>query len=257
MTTYVLDIITKPCYNEDLGCFKGHGDYIKYFFKIDINGNVDISKTSSRESNRLNSSPITKVLLINDNIPIPKYFISIITHLINNVTLEDIEKIETIKKIGNSHHQLTMFNEYNDAQIKGRYWEIVVDIIKRIKQEVKELIENPQDNSDIKTQLDTLNVKKILQQENIVELEQKIENIQTAYFDVLNDNKKSKEIINRQNIKHVELEYEINRLQEEINTMKQLEETRKLEQQKMEELEKETLWIEYKLQKQNYNPMSR
>ena len=37
--------------------------------------------------------------------------------------------------------------------------------------------------------------------------------------------------------------------------MKQLEETRTLEQQKMEELEKETLWIEYKLQKQNYNPL--
>ena len=256
MTTYVLDIISKPCYTEGLGCYKGNGDYIKYFFKIDINGNVDISKTSSHHFNGLNSSPITKVLLINDNIPIPKYFISIITHLINNVTLEDIEKIETIKKIGNSHHQLTMFNEYNDAQIKGRYWEIVVDIIKRIKQEVKEVIENPQDNLDIKTHLDTLNVKTILQQENIVELEQKIENIQTAYFDVLNDNKKSKEIIKNQNIKHVELEYEINRLQEEINTMKQLEETRKHEQQKMEELEKETLWIEYKRQKQNYNPLS-
>jgi hypothetical protein len=72
----------------------------------------------------------------------------------------------------------------------------------------------------------------------------------------LNDNKKSKEIINRQNIKQIELEHEINILQEEINTMKQLEETRKHEQQKMEELEKERLWIEYKRQKQNYNPLS-
>ena len=72
----------------------------------------------------------------------------------------------------------------------------------------------------------------------------------------MNDNKKSKEIINRQNIKQIELEHEINILQEEINTMKQLEETRKHEQQKMEELEKERLWIEYKRQKQNYNPLS-
>jgi hypothetical protein len=72
----------------------------------------------------------------------------------------------------------------------------------------------------------------------------------------LNDNKKSKEIINRQNIKQIELEHEINILQEEINTMKQLEETRKHEQQKMEDLEKERLWIEYKRQKQNYNPLS-
>ena len=260
MTTYVLDIISKPCYTEGLGCYKGDGDYMKYFFKIDINGNVDISKTSSREYNRLNSSPITKVLLINDNIPIPKYFISIITHLINNVTLADIENIANIKGTpDHSKHSfyLEKFNANNDRQITGRYWEIVVDIIKIIKQEVKELIENPQDNLDIKTQLDTFIAKTILQQKNIVELEQKIENIQTAYFDVLNDNKKSKEIINKQNIKHVELEYEINRLKGEINTMKQLEETRTLEQQKMEELEKETLWIEYKRQKQNYNPLSR
>ena len=262
MTTYVLDIISKSCYTEGLGCHKGNGDYIQYFFKIDINGNVDISKTSSHHFNRLNSSPITKVLLINDNIPIPKYFISIITHLINMVTLEDIDNIAKIK-VTSDHSEnpysfyLEKFNQNNDAQITGRYWEIVVDIIKRIKQEVKELIENPQDNLDIKTQLDTFIAKTILQQENIVELEQKIENIQTAYFDVLNDNKKSKEIINKQNIKHVELEYEINRLKGEINTMKQLEETRTLEQQKMEELEKETLWIEYKRQKQNYNPLSR
>jgi hypothetical protein len=257
MTTYALDIITKSCYHEERGCGKGNGVYLKYFFKIDINGNVDISKTSANLDGS-NSSPITKVLLINDNIPIPKYFISIIKSLINQVTLEDIETIENIIKTGYGHHhlQLTRFNEYNDAQIKGRYWEIVVDIIKRIKQEVKELIENPQDNLDIKTQLDTLNVKTILQQENIVELEKKIENIQSAYFDVLNDNKKSKEIINRQNIKQIELEHEINILQEEINTMKQLEETRKHEQQKMEDLEKERLWIEYKRQKQNYNPLS-
>jgi hypothetical protein len=254
MTTYVLDIIAKSCYHEERGSYPGNGVHLKYFFKIDINGNVDISKTSAHNFNGLNSSPITKVLLINDNIPIPKYFISVIKSLINQVTLEDIETIEQIKKTG--HHHLTRFNEYNDVQIKGRYWEIVVDIIKRIKQEVKELIENPQDNLDIKTQLDTLNVKTILQQENIVELEKKIENIQSAYFDVLNDNKKSKEIINRQNIKQIELEHEINILQEEINTMKQLEETRKHEQQKMEDLEKERLWIEYKRQKQNYNPLS-
>ena len=37
--------------------------------------------------------------------------------------------------------------------------------------------------------------------------------------------------------------------------MKQLEETRKQEQQKMEELEKERVWRAYKLQKQNYHPL--
>ena len=136
-----------------------------------------------------------------------------------------------------------------------KYLEMVIDVIKRMKQEIKELVDKPQDTLDIKTQLDTFISKNNLQQENIVELEKKIENIQTAYFDTLNDNKKSKDIINRQNIKQVELECENKRLLQELNAMKQLEEHNKHEEQKMEEIEKERLWIEYKLQKQNYNPL--
>ena len=65
---------------------------------------------------------------------------------------------------------------------------MVIDVIKRMKQEIKELVENPQDNLDIKTQLDTFISKTNLQQENIVELEKKIKNIQNSYFDTLNDN---------------------------------------------------------------------
>ena len=72
----------------------------------------------------------------------------------------------------------------------------------------------------------------------------------------MNDNKKLKEILKTNNHKQRELECEINRLKEDINAMKQLEEIRKHEQQKMEDLEKERLWIEYKRQKQNYNPLS-
>ena len=122
---------------------------------------------------------------------------------------------------------------------------------------MKKIVENPQDNLDIKTQLDTFISKTNLQQENIVGLEKKIENIQTSYFDILNDNKKLKEIVKTNNHKQTELECEINRLKGEINTMKQLDEYNKLEQQKMEELETEGIKKWVKFQKQNYNPLYR
>jgi hypothetical protein len=144
-----------------------------------------------------------------------------------------------------------------NSQLTERYWEIVVNTIKRIKENVKKIVETPQDNLGIKTQLDTFITKTTLQQENIVGLETKIENIQTSYVDVLNDNKKLKEIVKTNNHKQTELECEINRLKGEINTMKQLDEYNKLEQQKMEELETEGIKKWVKLQKQNYNPLYR
>jgi len=136
------------------------------------------------------------------------------------------------------------------------YWAIIINTIIKIKQGIRNLVQNPQDNLDMKTQIDTYIAKTILQQENISELERKIENIQTAYFDSLNDNKKLKDIIKEKDNKQIELQSENRRLLNELNTMKQVEKTRKHKQQKMEELEKERLWIEYKLQKQNYNPLS-
>jgi len=136
------------------------------------------------------------------------------------------------------------------------YWAIIINTIIKIKQGIRNLVQNPQDNLDMKTQIDTYIAKTILQQENISELERKIENIQTAYFDSLNDNKKLKDIIKEKDNKQIELQSENRRLLNELNNMKQVEKTRKHKQQKMEELEKERLWIEYKLQKQNYNPLS-
>ena len=88
---------------------------------------------------------------------------------------------------------------------------------------MKKIVENPQDTLDIKTQLDTFISKTKLQQENKVELEKKIENIQTAYVDTLNDNKNLKGIIKEKDNKQTELECEINRLLQELNSMKQLE----------------------------------
>jgi hypothetical protein len=252
MTEYVLDIETHQQRNS-FRC-----DYhTKYFFQIDVNGNVNISTQSCtftfREGEKKN------IISINDNIPVPKYFINIIKALILQ---ESLEMIDNYKRNGLTESQISSTTAVKSDrgiydEVFETYWKMVIDVIKRVKQEIKELVENPQDNLDIKTQLDTYISKTTQQQENIVELEKKIENIQTAYFDTLNDNKKLKDIINRQNIKQTELECEINRLKGEINTIKQLEETRKREQQKMEEFEKESLWKQYKLQKQNYDPLYR
>ena len=256
MATYILDIKTQKHSVHNSGC------YVEYYFKIDNNGNVDISKfvkcqdgTPARQG-----GGIEQVLKINDNIPIPNYFIDIINFLINPITINDIVIYERAKSQfdfnPNDLNWLTNNANRVNSQLTERYWEIVVNTIKRIKENVKKIVENPQDNLDIKTQLDTFIAKTTLQQENIVGLETKIENIQTSYFDVLNDNKKLKEIVKTKNHKQTELECEINRLKGEINTMKQLDEYNKLEQQKMEELENRRIIEHYKLQKQNYNPLS-
>jgi hypothetical protein len=252
MTTYILDIQTGAFKNQEMGINGYTGGYVKYFFKIDINGNVDISKKFSFNSHDFDRTPIQTVISINDNIPIPDYFIRIIKSLINLITLEEMERFTLNKNrydspkhpVGRNNHELT-----------ERYWEIVVDTIKRIKQEVKELVETPQGILDVKTQLNTYVSKIKQQEETILELNKKIENIQTVYFDALNDNKKLKEIIKVKDTKQTEIECEINKVVGELNGRKQLEEYNNHEQKKMEELEKERVWYAYKLQKQNYRPL--
>jgi hypothetical protein len=250
MTEFVLDIETYRQKND----FNDNG-FTTYFFQIDVNGNVNISNCWTDDKS--NYGDKKNIISINDNIPVPQYFINIIKALILQITLENIERY----KRGDEYGRPIMCRDSTkvDCGVYGyvykRYWEMVIDVIKRMKQEIKELVENPQDTLDIKTQLDTFISKTKLQQENIVELEKKIENIQTAYFDTLNDNKNLKGIIKEKDNKQTELECEINRLLQELNSMKQLEKNNKHEQQQMEEKEKERLWIEYKLQKQNYNPL--
>ena len=230
MTTYILDIKTKEySINHDN---IGQGPVVEYYFKIDNNGNVDISKFEKCRDGRpiRQGGGIEQVLKINDNIPIPNYFIDIINFLINPITINDIVIYEREKsRIDFNPNDLNWLTKYanraNSYMITERYLEIVVTTIKRIKENVKKIVENPQDTLDIKTQLDTFISKTKLQQENKVELEKKIENIQTAYFDTLNDNKNLKGIIKEKDNKQTELECEINRLLQlqELNSMKQLE----------------------------------
>jgi hypothetical protein len=254
MTEFLLDIETHAQRNH----YDNHYGYTKYFFQIDVNGNVNISEQYA-ETTGTPRGERKNILSINDNIPVPKYFINIIKPLITQQSLQQLDnyKINRVKENDIISMSAVKSDRGGCDYVYKKYWEMVIDVIKRMKQEIKELVENPQDNLDIKTQLDTFISKTNLQQENIVELEKKIENIQNSYFDTLNDNKNLKEIIKSKDNKQTELEIENNRLLQELNHRKQSDEYNKIEQKKIEELEKERLWIEYKLQKQIYNPLYR
>lgn len=238
MNEFVLDIETAP--QSDDHSVHGCPLYTKYFFQIDVNGNANISETVSyKEHDGFGEKKI--ILSINDDIPVPNYFINIIKALILQVTLQDIDSINKNKiylssclptRMNPEDWSTIRRNKGNYDHVYKKYWVIVIDTIKRIKQEVKEIFKNSQDNLDIKAQ-----------QINITELEKKIEIIQTDYFNTLNDNNKLKEIIKAKDNKQTELEIENNRLLQELNNIKQLNEYNKKEQQKKEELEKERTWI--------------
>ena len=68
---------------------------------------------------------------------------------------------------------------------------------------------NPQDAKDMKTQLEfSLNKNELLETQ-LAEMEQKIKNIQTAYFDTLRDNDKLKEEIIRLKEQNKNIETEL------------------------------------------------
>ena len=85
MTTYVLDITTKPCRDSppSQGCYAY--SMHKYDFKIDINGNVNIKlqHISCCSGHPHQEHLPTEVLVINDNIPIPSYLIYSLKRLIS------------------------------------------------------------------------------------------------------------------------------------------------------------------------------
>ncbi len=260
MTTYVLDIETEFQRDDEPG-FGGCPYSTKYLFKIDTNGNVNISSQSSVHTTGQGSSVsgIKNIININDNIPVPKYFINIIKSLILQTTIDDL------KQINNTHPHYFHKISYQDTtkQDKGiqkhvykRYWEMVIDTILKIKQEIKNIIENPEENLDIEIKMQTYISKTQQQQEQILELEKNIENIQTVYLDILNDNKKIKEINQTLKSKITELEIKLNEEISKTNNKKQLEEQHKLEQKRLEEKEKEYVWNEYKKRKNNYNPLN-
>ena len=225
MTEFVLDIETYPQSNKH--CVHGCSSYTKYFFQIDVNGNVNISEKVSCKND--GSGEKKNILSINDNIPVPKYFINIIRALILQ---QSLEKIDNYKINGFTENEIINLSAIKSNrgvydQVYKKYWEMAIDVIKRMKQEIKELVDNPKDNLDIKVCLDTYITKIKQQQNNIVGLEQKIKELKKTKYN-----------------KQTELEIENKRLLQELNNIKQLGEYNK--NKKIEELEKNLKKVRFK-----------
>ena len=168
MTEYVLEVINdmlRPPPPYDCG-----GGAQKLYIKIDKNGNVDIK---SQHISICSGHPnqyygISDVLIINDDIPIPNYIITMLKELLPSTACQ-------YTKLYQDH--------YNN----------VISCIKILKKELKALAFNPQNENDIKLQLTYSTTQNGILKEEIIGMEKKIKNIQTSYFDTLKDNEKIKE----------------------------------------------------------------
>ena len=108
MTTYVLDITTRQ-YRMTPPTGSCCSNHIKFYFKIDTNGNVNIKEQRIFSSSGYASdvSAPCDTLIINDNIPIPSNLIEILKNLINNCSDDFyyshwMSIIETIKGLKQS-----------------------------------------------------------------------------------------------------------------------------------------------------------
>ena len=171
MAKYVLDFVTGEYRDSPShqGCFAF--TMYKYYLNINTRGNVNIKEQQifvcSGHPNE--HGPVTDILVINDNIPIPSYL------------------IETLKTL------ITYNFSHNSTSVYRCHWTCIIETIKQLKQSLKELAENPQKETNIKIQLDNSTIKNELLKTQIKDMEQKLENLQTVYFDTLQDDKKIKE----------------------------------------------------------------
>ena len=140
-------------------------------FIIDTNGNVFVKEGQRNYDDH--TPPRTKELFsIIDNIKLPDYIIDLLNHFINKCGV-GAGSGNTACRIGT----VTMLFE----------------IVKQVKKSIKEMTINPQIQEDIKNQLEITITKNELIEKQLLEMEQKIDNLQKAYFDTLNDDKTIKE----------------------------------------------------------------
>jgi hypothetical protein len=162
MSVYIIDHLTGFRQFE-----YGSSNNFNLHIRIDKYGNINIKKqTEYRQQNGGNTLyPWHEELTINDNIPFPSYFENILKTIINK---------------GGSY--------YAD-------WLYIIDLIKLFKSTIKEHINNPDYITDIETKLNITTNKNVILETQIKEIEQKVKNIETLYFDTLKDNEKLKEEI--------------------------------------------------------------
>jgi len=199
MAIYVLDFVSGEYRDtpSHQGCF-AFTKY-KYYFNIDIRGNINIKEQNIFVcSGHPNEHGVVKdILVINDNIPIPSYL------------------IETLKTL------ITYNFIHNSSSIYRCHWICIIETIKQLKQSLKELTENPQKETNIKIQLDNSTIKNEILEKQVKDMEQKLENLQTVYFDTLQDDKKIKEENKLLNDKILKLESEIRNRKDVVIQMDQ------------------------------------
>ena len=148
-------------------------------FIIDTSGNVFVKGGQTRYSNPTQPPPIYEYFSIIDNIKLPDYIIDLLNHLIKGNDPEYNPSNGVGGGSGNTacrHERVIMFFE----------------IVKQVKKSIKEMTINPQKQENIKNQLE-FTIKNQLIEKQLLEMEQKIDNLQKAYLDTLNEDKKIKE----------------------------------------------------------------
>ena len=152
-------------------------------FIIDTSGNVFVKGGQTRYSNPTQPPPIYEYFSIIDNIKLPDYIIDLLNHLIKGNDPEYNPSNGVGGGSGNTacrHERVIMFFE----------------IVKQVKKSIKEMTINPQNQLEF-------TIKNQLIEKQLLEMEQKIDNLQKAYLDTLNEdkikeeNKFLKELINK------------------------------------------------------------
>jgi hypothetical protein len=183
MSDYVVDILTDYHRLQPFDDDDSRFDYKQYMIKIDNNGNVNVSQNVKTIyyggcSDRL--SGFSKLLEINDNIPIPVYLIPVIKQIFTD-TYYKKNRYGFEERVSRNYKHL-----YNE------HWEIAINFLKLLKQELKQTTEDPQNTLDIKNKLETYITKFNLQEEKSRELKTKMENIEKEYFKTNRENEKIK-----------------------------------------------------------------
>jgi len=167
MSEYVLDVVNdmlRPPPPYDCA-----SNAVKMYIKIDKYGNVDIKQQGisicSGHPNQY--CQINDVLIINDNIPIPDYVIEILKVLLPST--------------GCQYTKLYM-----------EHYQNVISCIKILKEQLKKNVRNLENEKDVLLKLKYSTTKNEMLEKELREMENKIKNIQTSYFDMLKDNEKLK-----------------------------------------------------------------
>jgi hypothetical protein len=170
-TEYIIDTTIKDIREWENLNGTGNGIRYTYNFKIDINGNVNVT--------RCNGTLIYKSLSVNDNIPIPKYWVN----LLKVVTFSNTKPIKSAGFYKNNNTEIDLtsddtgcvkyMRDYTTSSLYMRNLEKTTEIIDYIKIGLKEENTNNKLREQVlkclKKELEEINKKnKELEEKNLI-----------------------------------------------------------------------------------------